>query len=313
MIIIKRFDDVEKRATLLNEVNRYVEVMHAKCQAGKVEEKTHVRPEIETKFWPNSRCCLNSNFNYEMANQVSCSLHKEDDELDSRINGLTDHVIRIEGSELSSFTLEDKQICVTLGDKEISQVVTEICSEVELLEKTISYVPIDYIGLLQNGPEWIGVIRTVSAGRITWRHVRAPPAFTVTEGIVSSINSDNCILIARLIEHTYCTADYISGHIRYPQTRPNIALQTIEEINDVSDCDDDSGEDEDDKHQREASRQKLAGNEIVAQGNFLKPNSSSKMVLLSDRSAAGRFSSFQNQDYFLLPLTRANVANHRVC
>ena len=315
----KRFDQPDKSVMLLDEVRRYVGVMRTNYLEGKVKEVDYVQPEIRDNFWPNTRSCLSQQFQYEMIDEVEFSITASDDAIEAKIGGITDHVIRIRNSGFSSATLEDKKICLDLCKKARSQVVSQVYHEVEIMQKSLSYVPIEYVGLLQNGPEWIGVLRKVFRGNVMWTYTRTLPAFSVKNGLATEINDDSCVLIARLIEHTYCTADKISEEICYPDKRPMNALHTINEYNQQFDEDEDDqdyveGKTEDNTPLGKVSRAEAPADGSAGQQQNKKADSSGRKKSRSDWGTAGYFSSSQSQEeHFVLPLTRANVASHAVC
>lgn len=57
---------------------------------------------------------------------------------------------------------------MSFGPGEISQVVTQVKSEVDKMESFLNYVPAEYVGLLQNGRIWGAVLRKVERGKVLW-------------------------------------------------------------------------------------------------------------------------------------------------
>ena len=309
---LKRFDACEKSDVLLNEVRRFVGVMRTKYLAGEVKEVDNIQPEIRDNFWPNTQSCLSSRFEYEMINEKVFSISAFDDCMEAKIEGKTGHVIKICNSDFSSATLEDKQISLELDHKARAQVVSQVYHEIAIMQKHLSYVPAEYVGLLQNGPEWIAVLRKVVRGNVLWTYIRAPPAFLVIDGpsFATEINEDNCKQIARLIEHAYCTADKISEEIIFPDKRPMTVMRTIHEYNQL--FDEDEGKSEDDTPPGKLSRTAASAGGSTGQQQK-KADSSGRKISRGDGGTAGYFSSSQSQEeYFVLPLTRANVARQPV-
>lgn len=317
---LKRFDTPDKFIVLLDEVRRFVGVMRTKYLAGEVKEVEYVKPEIRDIFWLNTQSCLSSQFNYEMIDEKHFIVAALDDIMSTKVEGKTDHVIKIRASDFSSTTLEDKQICLVLDAKARSQVVVQIYHEIEMMQKYLSYVPVQFVGLLQNGPEWIAVLRKVLRGNVMWTYIKASPAFLINGDptYASEIDENSCIEIARLIEHAYCTADKISEEIFFPDQRPMNALHTIHEYSQLFDEDEDDQDEkrksDDDTPPEKVSRQEAPGGGSAGQQHQnMKAYSSGRKKSRSDWGTASYFSSSQSQeDYFMLPLTRANVANQSV-
>lgn len=246
----KRFDDPtgNKSAVLLAEVVRYVGVMRTRYLAGQVDERG--QPEIRDQFWPNTRSCLRNSQQCAMKHEKEYSFKVDNDAMEAIITGKTDHVIQLLDSDFVSATLEDKANCLKMTAQEVSQAVTQVNFEVEQMEQFLNYAPVEYVGLLQNGPVWIAVLRKIDRGKVLWTYVQASPAFEVNEDstnqrTATEINHSSCVEIARLIEHAYCTADKITEEIMYPQRRPMNMMSTINEYQHQYDDD----EDEEDQEQ----------------------------------------------------------------
>ena len=92
---------------------------------------------------------------------------------------------------------------------------------------------------MQNGRNWVGIFRKVECGEILWTYTEAPPAFEDVGTDVGEVNENNCQMIARLIEHAYCTANQISGGIINPSLRPTTPVYLIREEFAEVNCDDD--------------------------------------------------------------------------
>ena len=124
--------------------------------------------------------------------------------------------------------------------------MTQINFEVSQMALSLNYTPIEYIGLLQNGPIWIAVLRKIATNRkVLWTYIQAPPAFDINDDSKEfPINQLNCIAIARLIEHVYCIADTITEEILFTERRPMNMLNTIKKFK-YNYCDEENVEDED--------------------------------------------------------------------
>ena len=238
---LKRFGD--KAALLFAEVKSFIgRIRRIALAPGKHNKLGEMQPEIRENFWPNTRALLHNNEKYAFMNEKPYNFTAHDSDGESlRIKEAIDHTIQIIDSGCASATIEDKAICFKMGLKDVGQALTQVESEVKLMMKHPNYAPVEYVGLLQNGPVWIAVRRRIENGKVLWTYIQTSPAFTVEEPN-DDINNDSCIEIARLIEHTYCTADEISDCLLHPERRPLNALYTIQEYQRHSD---DEDEDED--------------------------------------------------------------------
>ena len=320
----KRFESSGDKAIVLRtEVRRYVNLMRTKYLAGEVKELDHVQPEIQNNFWINTQSCLRNEFEMISEEMYFFKVGDEDTEVD--ITGKTDHVIRVCDSNLSAATLEDKQNCLEMDQLHVSQVVTQVKFQVDRLIDSINFAPAEYVGLLQNGPEWIAVLRKIVYGKVFWTHVRTTPAFTVNstpdgELSASEINPKSCEEIARLIEHAYCTADIIADVINDPTKNPMSALYTIDKYRYLSDDEVDDAEEDDAAEDGTPPEDEVVGTVAPArqsarqqqqqQQKNKKADSSGRKNSLNDRGTVGSPLLSLSQEYFVLPLTRGNVACH---
>lgn len=299
--------------------------MRDKYVKNKRGELHHVQPEIRNNFWQNTRGLFRNSF--KLISEEAYAFTVDDQATEAYISGKTDHVIRVSDSDLSSATLEDKAICLEMTTKEVSQVVTQVKFQVDKLMSSINYAPVEYVGLLQNGPEWIAVLRKVISGKVFWTHVGTTPAFRVTNHNVTDIDEQSCREIACLIEHAYCTADIIADVINDPSKHP--AKYQLYPINQYQRDDVDEDEDEDDHDAAEGysedfavpgkvvrgavpvSAKQSAGHHHQQQQKQNKnAGTSGSKKSRSDRNTAGSPSSSQCQEYFVLPLSIANVSRH---
>ena len=252
-----------------------------------------------------------------------------DEDAVANINGITNHVICVLDSDLSSATIEDKQNCLEMSQQEVCQVVTQTTFQVDRLINSIDYAPVEYVGLLQNGPQWIAVLRKIVYGKVCWTCVRTTPAFEFNESLDSErtateIRRANCVEIAHLIEHAYCIADNIADIINDPSKNPkNAGLGAIEEYNHHSD-----DEVEDDQDAAKGNSEDFAAPGKVGGAAAAAParqsarhqqrnkdktaDSSDRKNSLNGRDTAGSPSWSQRHEYFVLPLSIANVARHTV-
>jgi hypothetical protein len=318
---LKRFNPPENKANLLlAEVKKYIGQIQNKYLTGKRKEVEHMQPEIRDNFWPNTRSFLRNQQNYEMINEKEYTFTKYDDDDEGvEVKGKIDHTIQRIDCAFASATLEDKAICLKMTDKEVGQAVTQVDFEVEQMEKFLNYAPVEYVGLLQNGPVWIAVLRRIDRGKVLLTYIQTSPAFSVDEPL--TVNESSCSEIARLIEHAYCTADEITENIMCPEKRPMRALYTINEYQRHSD-DEDEGEDDQDAAkgcpEDCAVTVKVGGLAAAVPAKQIASHRQQKKIAdslgsrksRSDWDTAGWSSSSPRREYFLLPLSEANVARH---
>jgi hypothetical protein len=259
-----------------------------------------------------------------MRNEKEYTFSVDTDDIQAIITGRTDHVIQALDSDFASATLEDKAICLKMSSQEISQVVTQVDFEVGQMERFLNYVPREYVGILQNGPVWIAVLRRIDRGRVLWTYIQTSPAFIITgdgtsERTATPVNPASCVEIARLVEHAYSIADNITEEILYPDRRPMNAIHTIKEYHNLSDNDeDDSGDDNNEgedhgDHQDEKVPDGGGVSEAVAPA---KPGrSAAQQQQQKQRDGAQgnkkpqRAQSIED-DYFLLPLSHSSLTSH---
>ena len=91
-----------------------------------------------------------------MVNERDFTLDVQNEKVEATIKGKTDHTIHLLSSDVAALTLEDKCIC-SVFTKEVAQVEAQINFEVGVMENHLNYVPEQYVGLLQNGIDWITV------------------------------------------------------------------------------------------------------------------------------------------------------------
>ena len=327
MCSLKRFDPPGKKAELLlAEVKRYVRVMRDKCLAGYVKKVEHVQPEIKNLFWQNTRSLLRQSEECEMVHERTYFFTAENATRIADIKGKTDHAIKVKNSSFSTVTIADKAICLNMDDSAVSQAVTQVEYEVRQIASTLGYMPIEYVGLLQNGPMWIAILRRVVKGQVRWSHVRTRPAFQISKSsqdTVTKIDDESCTEIARLIEHAYCTADNITEAILNPEKRPMNMVHSVNECKPLYDEDDD--EDKDDEDNADGNPDNFAvpgklGGVVAARIADQRGRRRQKAIenvfsLDSEKlcvtDTAGSTSSSQSDDeYYVLPLSLANVAWH---
>ena len=154
-------DDGSNAQLLTNEIVRYSQPMRTNFLSNKVGEYV-IQNEIREKFWPNTKCCF-SDFPHEM--EVPYSLKVSDEFLSAVVRGKLDHGVKLCHRGLKSLTIADKA-----QDKDLShyipQAVSQIAFEVLKLRKTFPYVPELYVGLVQNGRNWVGIFHKVECGEI---------------------------------------------------------------------------------------------------------------------------------------------------
>jgi hypothetical protein len=335
LLLFKRFQlPFDGAAVLLNEVVRYISVMRNRYLEGKIDECKYVQQEITSKFWENTKSCLVYQEKYEIKRERKYSFSVDNADMDVTINGVTDRVIKLKNCGFVSVTLEDKPICLTMAEKEVSQVVTQVKFEVKQLENEMNFAPEEYVGLLQNGHVWIAVLRKISQGKVLWSYVATSPAFEVSSSsaanqprTASAINMESCVEIARLIEHAYCTADSISEKILNPEKRKQSTLSVLKEFRDRNnDDDDDDGDDNNDEYQDAANGDSydfgvsskvertavtVPAENARSQKEQVMKNATTTMEVKNNCVAGiGNTDSSQSHEYFLLPLTIANISLH---
>ena len=188
-----------------------------------------VQYEIREKFWPNTRICF-SDEPHEMVHETPYCFTVSDENLSAKIKGKLDHGVNHSKSGFKSLTFEDKAQDAELS-YHISHAVSQVEYEVKRMRKILLYVPELYIGLLQNGRNWVAILRKVVCGEVLLTFVEAPPAFEVDGTRVREVKNDvNCGYIARLIEHAYCAANQITLKIMNPSMRPKRLSHSFEKM-----------------------------------------------------------------------------------
>jgi len=325
----KRFSSADaerKQELLLTEVIRYIDVTRNRFLAGQVAEVSYVQPEICGSFWQNTHNLLENSAKLRMMNEKPYVVTAANEEMDVHISGKTDHVIQYVDSSFASLTIEDKANSLHMTDSNITQCVTQITSEVEQMDKHLNYAPAEYVGLLQNGPIWILVMRKICRGKITWTYTQSKAAFigTVKGGrdgkrIATKIYPEHCIQIARIIEHAYCIADIITNEMFNPEIRPNSALQNLKgylrkDRDDKDDSDvDGSFEDDGDANDNSNTGGKVITSLLPApsqQDQSAADGNKGKHVNNNRRSLTAPSAYTHFNDYFILPLSMNNVACH---
>jgi hypothetical protein len=305
----------ENETRLLTEVKRYVTKMRDNFLQGKVDEVIFVQPEIRDFFLPNICSCLN--FSYDMKSEKEYTLNADNEVMEAVISGKTDHVIQFAHCGCASATLKDKANCKRITSGDVAQAATQVIFEVKQMETFLNYVPQEFVGLLQNGPEWVAIIRRVVNGKVLLIHTCASPAFEASvvdkHATVSDVNEDSCLQIARLIGHAFCTADTITGHLLDPTTRPNMmGMHAIKEHESDDEDDAESGEDSDHKHDGDSGggAHDGAGDKGLPKPPGKQPATerNGKQQGQQKKASLNRDATSENSDYFVLPLSLSNVA-----
>lgn len=116
---------------------------------------------------PNTRAFLLNNGKYAFMDGKPYSFTARDSDGEKlKIRWSIDHTIQISDSGFASATIEDKAICFKMTVKEVGQALTQVESEVKLMMDHLNYAPVEYVGLLQNGPVWIAVRRRIENGKV---------------------------------------------------------------------------------------------------------------------------------------------------
>ena len=200
--------------TIAKEGSYAIFTANENCYLSNEFRENLVQYEIREKFWPNTRIC----FSDEQHHETPYCFTVSDENLSAKIKGKLDHGVKHSKSGFKSLTFEDKAQDAELSDH-IAHAVSQVEYEVKRMRKSLLYVPELYIGLLQNGRNWVAILRKVVCGEVLLTYVEAPPAFEVGGTSVSEVNDVNCGYIARLIEHAYCAANQITLEIMNPSMR----------------------------------------------------------------------------------------------
>ena len=154
---------------------------------------------------------------------------------------------------------------------------------------------------MQNGRNWVGIFRKVECGEILWTYTEAPPAFEVVGTDIGEVNENHCEMIARLIEHAYCTANHISRVIITPSLRPIRPRYLIKAENDKDN-------DNDDYEKGATDINEGNGGDPVNKRGRVTRDEDGKSSGGAGPSISGEY--VHSRDYFLLPLTKDNVQRH---
>ena len=309
---LKHFDPPgNKSKVLLAEVKRYVGVMRRNYIEGKIGELDFVQPEIRDHFWPNTQSCMRYDKKCVMKCEKDFTLVVNNEKMEATVRGRTDHTIHYLKSGIASLILEDKAVCSVLTTKEVAQVVAQINFEVGAMEEHLNYAPQEYVGILQNGPDWIAVMRKIDKGRVCWTYVQAASAFTIDNASTKSgISEVNCKEIVRLIEHAYCVADNIMYEL---STKcPMYPLYSIKEYQ--NEFDDEEDENDHDSSKRDsndpAAPGKVNGTVIARPAEQSVRQSHQQSKNTASAGSKKSHSATHNSDYYIMPLTIANVNRH---
>jgi len=308
---------------ILSEVVAYVTSMRNRYLENHDDEITYVQPEVRNKLIPNTVKFMRTYSKSKLVSEKEYTLMEENDMGILEVGGKTDHAIEMIDSSLALLTLEDKAILHEITKREISQVVTQVKHEIQSLEIGLNYVPKEFVGLLQNGSQFVAILRRIDRGRVLWTNIRSSLAFTSKETVngmrsASEIDLKSCEEIARILEHAYVTADKIAEEIMDPYKRPNLILQNIQEFRQGQDYDEFGSDDEEEeapleqkKRRNETTRE--FGSQLVS---TLSTQLGSKKISKDINSSS--FDSYskgdiydENHDYFLLPLSSKNLETHK--
>lgn len=307
----KKIDSQLCRVALRDVVNAYISFMN---DSEDDDEKRVVQPRIKEWFWPKVCEALNSNGMLQeflrlidMVHERSYAYNEENEDAILALVGIMDHALQVKDSEFCCLTLEDKSIRRTMLSgptakpctEPVAQAFSQIRSEVATIKSGIpDYVPQEYVGLLQNGIDWIGVFQKLVNG-ITY--------YTYT---VASNPSD----IVSLLEHALCTAAIITREIIFPDQRPKRRfLSTLPSIADDEEGDSDDQEDYDNCKKDHPNPDQSH--------NSLPPPPGKSFSKLSAKEGSGSRSygkqkSYDlnncNTEYYVLPLTKANLASFTI-
>lgn len=300
----KRFASEEYRAALKKKVvEPYFQFMMTTAVTDEVKV---VQRAIRESFWPAVReelagyDELRQLFEWtELVNEKYYEYEENDSDAALVVKGKTDHALLLKGTECCCLTLEDKAArddmtslpAATSCPPAIAQAFSQMRAALGVIKATTPlYVPEEYIGLLQNGVEWIVLSHKLVRGESFHRYSRAT-------------NVDD---IVRALEHALCTAQIIAQQIRDPSKRPVRivpTLHSIHEDDESSGGDGDDEEDEDEDPPPSYSRHSKASKPHLLPQNSTALNASKYGYTRSYEQHGGA-------EYYVLPLTESNLAAH---
>ena len=100
-------------------------------------------------------------------------------------------------------TVESRDIDHVLDDRDKEETKTAMEDELYCMSMDKIY-PKYFCRILQNGANWIFIIRVFSQGRCRWYCLQPPP--TIINGVISH---DNCLVLSKVVESVLANVDTV--------------------------------------------------------------------------------------------------------
>jgi hypothetical protein len=230
---------------------------------------------------------------------------EEIDEVTAMGEGSMDHAVFAIGTSFICLTIEDKYIGLELLLNTITGIsvsVAQACSQVKYAVNEmiihLRFVPREFVGLLQNGLQWVGIFRVVKDGQTSYTYTIAT---TIPE-------------IVALLEHALCVANQVCKEILDENERPNQQrlYSPLHSIREESNQDEDPNEEGDDSNNNNNTLPDPPSKQ--APSSDRKPSSNhqnSNSTEHKKRSSNEHQTKENDKYYFVLPLTEKNLTANR--
>jgi len=303
---MKTYNDKVKSTSILTAVKHFTTTMINLAREKKSDEVKFVQPEVASLFQSLLQHTKNRH-HFELERERPYNVEfkgvLDDRDVIHDISGKTDHCVKIRNMGLRVLTVEDKAVQLSLTHQNLSQAQCEMIFEVEQFNKGcwFPYIPEEFVGILHNGCDWQFLFRRLVRGNAVWNNVIIPPTF-----IDDNLNRNNCLIVAKFLEHALFTADFIADVLfNPPVVTASLRPPSIDEDHKEGDSDsrDESSQNDDPEPptgDKQISRPKRNRDEKAK-----KPSGSGTGGVIGALSA-GEADDMGKENY-VLPLTKENV------
>lgn len=236
------YNDTSVSDRIFNMILKYSELMTSQRSEGNVGEEAYVQPVVTKDLWPEMKKCLRHKEHVQWISERSFHSVSLSDNL--IVNGITDHVIFLQNSDFCALTIEDKAVGADFPSCAFTQVRSQMTAEIrKMFTAEIPYIPKKYVGILQNGFDWVFVYCIHRGAEYFWSRVHTPTT-DLSKCDDEEVYRNNCRTTAQYIEDALFIAERIVDDLLSPAVPTSVHEQNDEDDN-GSNQDDYQDEDED--------------------------------------------------------------------
>lgn len=246
---LQSYGNTDVSNKLFDMILNYSRLMSIKKSRNEVAEVSHVQPMVTQHLWPVMKECLRHKKVVEWRNEYpfTVSLHEC-----LEADGFTDHVISLSSSDFCVLTIEDKALGEKFPNKDIMQVRAQMTAEMSrMFHLKVFYQPNVFVGILQNGFDWVFLSCVRRGDAFAWSRVQTPTT-NKAQCQDEEMYRKHCRITAQFIEDALYTADRIVDDLLEPAVPTIMAKAVNEDESNDDNQDDDDDQDNNDEENYEA-------------------------------------------------------------